>query len=532
MSVGKTNPLRQMMINMMYLVLTALLALNVSAEILLAFKTVNDGMLKTITAIDNQEKAIMESFKKLMETSKEAAIYQAKAVEVNKACDALWLYIENLKHAVVEESGGMEWKEKEKDSAYKNMKDLESVTRMMVNYNRGNLLQDEIGKTRAKIEEIVKSVPNIKNNWEGFEQKILIKKEEAKTPGKSWAQERFTMVPVIACVTLLTKIQSDVRTTQQNVNAELINQIGKLDFKFNTLIPVVKVTTGKSAVAVGEKYEAEILLAAYDSNQQPEIFLNGRPLEVKNGKATYTGTTGQQGSYKMNGEIVVTNKSTGQKTKYPYELAYDVFNAPAIISPTKMNVIYMSIDNPFSISVPGFRPTDVIATLSTGMGGALTPVAGKPGDFTVNIHEPKGVTKLENAIINVSVKLPGGGVKNAGKGEFRIKKVPAPVIYLGARNGGEISVAELRTINNVVARLENFAFDLQYKVTRYKFVYQPKRGGNSTSKDVQGSVIPQDIKGLMQSPGAGDMFIFYNVYAEAPGIGNKMLPGQVVLIIK
>jgi len=192
----------------------------------------------------------------------------------------------------------------------------------------------------------------------------------------------------------------------------------------------------------------------------------------------------------------------------------------------------MSINNPFSISVPGFRPTDVIASLSTGMGGSLTPVAGKPGDFTVNIPEPKGAVKLENAIINVSVKLPGGGVKNAGKGEFRIKKVPAPVLFLGAKNGGEVSPAELRTMSVVTARLENFAFDLSYKVTRYKFVYQPKRGGNAVQKDITGAQIPQEIKSLMTAPGAGDMFIFYNVYAEAPGVGNKMLPGQVVLIVK
>ncbi|NLJ07861.1 MAG: gliding motility protein GldM [Sphingobacteriales bacterium] len=531
MSVGKTNPLRQMMINMMYLVLTAMLALNVSAEILLAFKTVNDGMLKTIALIDNQEKAVMDNFEKLKETTKEAALYQAKAVEVNKACDELYAYVENLKHLIIEESGGMEWNAKENDSAYKNMKDLESVTRIMVNNKRGDALQEEIGKTREKLEEVAKSVDNIKKNWETFEPKIIIKKEEAMTPGKTWAAERFHMVPVIACVTLLTKIQSDVRTTQQNINTELLSQIGKLDFKFNTLIPVVRVTTGKSAVAVGEKYEAEILLAAYDSNQQPEIFLSGKPLEVKNGKATYVGSTASQGSFKFSGEIVVTNKSTGEKTKYPYELAYDVFNAPAIISPTKMNVIYMGLENPFSISVPGFRPTDVKASISSTAGGSITPVAGKPGDFIVVVPEPKGQFKLENAKINVTVNLPGGGIKNAGSGEFRLKKVPAPVPYLGSKSGGEISAAELRTINMVAARLENFAFDLTYRVTKFKMVYQPKRG-NAQFADGNGAQLTNEMKGWMTAPGAGDMLIVTNIWAEAPGLGNKQIPGAVVLTVK
>lgn len=526
MSMGKTNPLRQQMINMMYLVLTALLALNVSSEILLAFRTLNNGMESTIVLLDTKKGQSMAAFEALIGKSAEARDFHAKALQVNKVCDNLYNYVDGIKQLIIKESKGMKWDEKEKDSVMVGFSDLETVTRLMVEQKKGDGLQDEIAKARKDLEAIVKTVSVI--NFDQFQSNILIKPETAKNDKKEdWAKERFNMVPVIAAVALLTKIQQDARTTQSNIIDALLGSIGKLDFKFNKLIPVVRVTTGKSAVSVGEKYEAEILLAAYDSTQQPKIFLGGRELEVKDGKALYVGSTGSQGSFDSPGEIVVTNKSTGEETKYPFRLAYDVFNAPAIISATKMNVLYIGLDNPVSISVPGYRPQDVIATMTAG---TLTGVAGKAGDFTAKIPDTRGKDKI--AIISVSVRTPDGGVRAVGKQEFRIKQVPTGTPFFGTlKNGDKAKTASL-TLNNFIAvRLENFPYDLTYKVTKFKMLYKPKRG-NFEDIIITGPSLNQRMKELCRGAQPGDLIIFYDIYASAPPFFPEKNCGAIMITVE
>ena len=154
MSVGKTNPMRQMMINMMYLVLTALLALNVSAEILKAFQTVNDGMTKSIELIDQKKGQTMEQFANLMSKSATAASaedFNRRANNVNKICDDLYDHVENLRKRVIWESGGQDPEEDTEittDSLMRDMKNLEVAPRLFINLGLGDLLEEKIGESR------------------------------------------------------------------------------------------------------------------------------------------------------------------------------------------------------------------------------------------------------------------------------------------------------------------------------------------------------------------------------------------------
>ncbi|MFC2114288.1 gliding motility protein GldM [Bacteroidota bacterium] len=527
MSVGKTNPMRQMMINMMYLVLTALLALNVSAEILKAFSTVNKGMVKSIELIDLKKNQNMDQFAKLMAKTPDAVKeYYDKANEVNVICNALYDHVKTIRDRIVFETGGMIFKEEEGDSVMLNDKDLEIAPRLFINDGLGDELQEKIKNSREELIKIVSSVPGMEDQakLEAFLPSITVKAEEPMRADKTWAEESFNMVPSVAAVTLMTKIQQDIRTTQANILDKLINSIGAEDYKFDKLIPVVTVTTGKSAVAVGEKYTAEILLAAYDSKQQPKIFLDGEELEVVDGKAIFEGNTSSQMSVTKNGEIVVSKKGTEQEDKYEFVLAYDVFNAPAIISATKMNVVYIGLPNPMEISVPGYRPQDISATMS---GGSLKQES--PGKYIATVPDTRG--KVREAIINVSVRQPDGGTKFVGKSTFRIKKVPSPQPYFGSKVSGEIGVAELRMVNFISVRLDDFPFDLKYKVTKFNFVFQPKKG-NANPQSSNGPSLTQAMKSTLSSPQKGDMIIIANVWASAPGLGNKQLPGSIVLTVK
>ncbi len=525
MAVGKTNPLRQQMINMMYLVLTALLALNVSAEILKAFQTVNEGMRKSINLMDSKNEVTMKAFDKLMKTSPATTKeYYDLAERTNKIADELYDYIQNWIDRVIEESGGteIEGKGEEAREVMKGMKDLETCPRLFIEEGYGDEIEKKVNEARQQFIDIISQVKTI--DVKAFEPNITLKAEKRSAASKSWAIESFHMVPAIAGVTLLTKIQQDIRTTQANILDALYNSIGAADMTFDELIPVVK--ADKTSVAVGEKFTAEVLLAAYDSKQQPEIYIDGKKYEVKNGKAIYEDVPTSQGSVEKEIKIVVKNKKTGESKEYLGKLAYDVFMAPAIISATKMNVVYIGLQNPISISVPGFRPSDIIATTSFG----TLKSAGKPGDYLLEVPDTRG--RVREVVITAAVKLPDGGTKVMGKKNFRIKNVPKPTPKFGSKESGEISPGEIRLVNFITVVLEDFAFEgLKYKVDKFRFIYQPKRG-EARIVNGKGPRLTSQMRSLLSSPQRGDRIIIDNIYASAPGVGQKRLGSSIVLTVK
>jgi gliding motility-associated protein GldM len=404
---------------------------------------------------------------------------------------------------------------------------LEIPTRILVEEGNGDKIEQEVEKTRGKFMNVLKGVKGL--DPEKFEKSsITLKIEAPKKGNKSWAAFTFNMVPNIAAITLLTKIETDIKTTQSNILDALLNSIGKEDFKFDQLIPVINVVSGKSAVSVGEKYEAEILLAAYDSKQLPEIFLGGRALEVKDGKAVYTGSTGAQGSFDIPGEIVVKNKSTGEVKKYPYRLAYDVFNAPAIVSPTKMNVLYAALENPISISVPGYRPQDITARI---VGGGTLRADKNPGDYLAAIPDVK-TQRISEVTIVVSVNS-GGASRQIGQGtKFRIKPVPKPIAYFGSKTSGDISAGEIRLINFISVRLDDFAFEgLKYTVKKYKLFYVPKKGNAQPFEATSGALTSQ-MKQALAAPGKGDVILITEVWVNFPGSSDQLLPTALSLTVK
>jgi gliding motility-associated protein GldM len=509
---------------MMYLVLTALLAMNVSAEILKAFETVNEGMYKSIDLINLKNDMTMNMLKKLYETTPGAVKpFYDKAIEANKISDDLFKMIDKIKDQIITEGKGIN----PETGQVADQANLEIPTRILVEEGNGDKIEQEVGKTREKFINVLKGIKGI--DPEKFaNSSITLKIEKPKSGNKTWAAFTFNMVPNIAAITLLTKIQGDIKNTQSNILDALLNSIGKEDFKFDQLIPVINVTSGKSAVSVGEKYEAEILLAAYDSKQLPEITLGGRQLEVKDGKAVYTGNTASQGSFDIPGEIIVKNKSTGEVKKYPYRLAYDVFNAPAIVSPTKMLVLYAALENPVSISVPGYRPQDITATIVGG--GTLKPDKN-PGDYLAVIPDIRQQV-IKEVKINVFVKTPQGGSRQIGTGTtFRIKQVPAPVAYFGAKDGGEITLGELKLVNFISVTLKDFAFEgLKYTVKKFKFVVASKK--SSSFFEGTGPALTPQMKSAIAAPAKGDMIIVTDIYASFPGSSDKRIPGAITLTVK
>ena len=527
MAAGSQNPLRQAMINMMYLVLLALLALNVSAEVLKAFATVHDGIQASNESITQKNESTMGRFEELMENDRERTVkHYKKAQEVRRLTEELSRDIDTLKDYVIQKSGG--YLEGDSSKALAGAKNLDIGTRILVEQGNGDELQEDINNTRDSLISILKTYnqDTIQANDINLERVRSQLPLQAKDPPdgpdnkNSWAAANFQMVPVTAAVTLLTKIQNDVKNSESEVLSTLVSQVGSSELSFDKITPIVK--TDKSAVSVNEQFEAEIMLGAYSTTQDPVVTVDGEKLEVSRGMATYKTTPSSPGSKKVPFKMKITNPSTGEKQVLKEEIEYSAFNAPAIISPDAMNVLYKGLDNPVTVSVPGYKPNQIRANITKG------DLKKKASGNYIATNLPQA----RKTYINVSIALEGGKTKSIGKKEFRIKPVPKPTPYFGSKASGTISRGEVGIVNAIVASMgDGFAFEgVKYVVSHFRLTYVPKRG-NFKEATNNGPRLTSEMKNMLSDPKPGDKIIVDNIEAKGPD-GVKNLPSTIVLTVE
>ena len=336
MAAGSDNPLRQAMINMMYLVLLALLALNVSAEVLKAFDTVHAGIQASNESISQKNASTMQRFEKLLENNRERTIkHYERAEKAKMLTDQLNHYIDTLKNHIIHKSGGYL---EEDTSILVGAKNLDIGTRLLVQKGNGDTLQRKINRTRERLIDVLDdynqdTVAANDLNLKRLKDRIPLKAEDPpKGPDhkNSWAAANFEMVPVTAAVTILTKLQSDVKNTKSEILSTLIDQVGSSEISFDVFEPIVK--TSKSAVSVNEKFEAKIMLGAYSSTQNPEITVNGKKLKVESGQGKFSTIPKSPGEKQLPGEITIKDPSTGKDKSFDFNVNFSAFKAPAIIS--------------------------------------------------------------------------------------------------------------------------------------------------------------------------------------------------------
>lgn len=536
MAGGKETP-RQKMIGMMYLVLTALLALNVSAEVLEAFGNITRGIDETIkvTAVKNAE--LYGLIQQRVSTSgddENAKKVGERLKQVKPIIEDLDSYLLELKKKMVEEDGDQTWdmyiNGSEDNDPLKliDPKNIDVSTRILVEKapnqpkSGGEELMEKINGTRTKLVALFEGLKGVDEAKKAeLESQLTLRAEddpnEKETAKKDWEYKTFNSIPRGAAIALLTKYQNDLQNAEGEVLKKLMEQISVGKLEVSELVPVVKLA--KSALAVGEKVDAEIFLAARIGGVVPQISVDGKKIDVDpiTGVGKYSAPASSQGSKKAKVDIQVVDTKTGESKPYPTVMEYEVFNSPAIVSADAMNVLYVGLDNPMSISVPGFEPDKVSATLSPSSVGTL--VRGKkPGEYIAKI---KGRSR-EGAKINVSVKTANGTISK-GSTPFRTMNVPSPNAMLVGKSGGTISTGALKVANQVDVVLDGFVFEgIRYKATEFKYIYKPKRG-NTVSNKAAGNRIPGDLKNAMNLAKPGDILIIYEIKASSPGLGQVQL---------
>ncbi|KAB2868689.1 MAG: hypothetical protein F9K37_09750 [Bacteroidales bacterium] len=531
MSHGKETP-RQKMIGMMYLVLTAMLALNVSSEVLEAFVLVDNGLSRTTDNYRVKNEKIYTEFDNAMLVNPvKVGPWKQKSDEIKSKAKEIYDYVQNLKIEIVKASEGEETPAvvdniviSEKIEA---KSDLDVAAKILIGLE-GNGKAFELKRKIIDFREyIVKQIDPDKgaeliNSINGI---LNTDDPPVKEDGthNSWESARFEHIPLISVMPQLTKVQVDILNTEAEILNYLLSRIGASDFKFNVLKATVIPTS--SVVFQGTDFKAEVFLAASDTTQQPRIYLcrydstfnsvtkeyeykpigseENIPVD-KNGKGQFTRRAGNTGSMSWSG-LIEMKAPDGTVVRKPFKHSYVVIPPNVVIAATKMNVLYLGVDNPLDISIPGVPPDKVSATIS---GKGLIKQVGS-GSY---IAQPgAGSNSCEITVYaDVERRKQAMGTKT-----FRVKKVPPPFPKVIGVTGKNVEKNQLAASLGVVAEMPpDFDFELKYKVVGFKL--SSTVGGFLQEKESTSSRFTDEQKKIINSLRTGNQVAITDVKAVGP----------------
>jgi gliding motility-associated protein GldM len=457
---------RQKMINMMYLVLTALLALNVSVEVLNAFKTVNNSIQKSNGVVDLKNQATYAAFDANLnnpQTAAKAQVWAPKAGEVKKLSSDLTKYIESLKEELINESNPQmkDGKKEFTDGA------LDPATRIFDREGNGKILYGKLVKFKSDLLDVLDP-----SHYPDQPQTVLddLKKTKADfanglpldlriPPSQSgnvstgdtvhdWTINYFHMTPTIAALTILSKFQSDIKNSESQVVDYLYKQIGTVKLIFDKFEPLVG--TNATYLMPGDELDVNAGVGAFSAAAKPTIYVNGAEQQLNaEGVAEYKTKVSSTGTVNVKIEYY---KPDGSKDVITKDIKYTVGQpSGASVFLEKMNVLYVKEDNPVKISGGSVGREKVHVTFTNG---EITNTGGD--DYNVVPTTP-GEGKI---IVNAAGKIT----------EFpmRVKYLPNPTGFVGTHMGGSISSAEFKAVGGLQAKLNESEFQSAFRVVSYK----------------------------------------------------------------
>ncbi|MCC7233398.1 MAG: gliding motility protein GldM [Bacteroidia bacterium] len=523
MAQGKLSP-RQKMINMMYLVLTALLALNVTKEVINAFVTINQSVELSKNNLDRRNQNTYAAFSQAM--SVDAAKYKSvndKANNVKKGANDLVKFIEDLKAELIRETDGLKPDQPVPPLPdMKNKDNYDTPTRIMVGDN-----QDGKGAKASDLKKRIEAFKNViiqnapAGTQEDYKSRLEVQlntndPKKAEDGKRTWEMLSFYHNPVVATVALLTKFESDVRNAESQVIDELLTSVDKNIVKLDKLN--AKVIPNSTVVTIGSDFTADVFLSATSSTMAPEVYIGAtydsakktmvggsdKPLPVEGGYAKYVDHPGSEG-VKQWGGVIRVKKPDGTYDYYPFSSSYVAQKPNSVVSAEKMNVLYIGVDNPMAISVPGVS-NDKVKVSIEGSGGSL-----KPNSAAGAGHYIATVGSVGKATIKVSADM-AGKVTPMGSFEYRVKRVPDPVATIAGKKEGVINKSVLMA-GTLIPQLENFDFELFFRITGFKMSVVGK-GRDPMEFETQGNQLTPNMREALSKSRAGDKIYFEYIKAR------------------
>lgn len=536
MAGGKETP-RQKMIGMMYLVLTALLAMNVSKDILNAFVTINESLVKTNANFDAKNNITTNAFSlAMLNDERKTKPFATAATAIRTKAKALDKFIIELKSELFEHVEKVEKATADTiQLARVGSKDNYDIpTHFLIGDNpekangKAIELKEKIDNFRKDVLGLIKATVKKPGAAANFESGLGLKTERVYSLFEemevSWENDLFYHVPLAAVIAHLSRIQNEIKNCEGDAINLLFSEISAADFKFDTL--AAKVVAPTSYVLTGNEYTANLFVAAFSTTQNPQVWLgevdsvtnsikgpiDSTSVEVTKGIGRYIVKAGAEGLQKYSGLIRVKSPDNTYKS-YPFKSEYMVARPAASVSPDKMNVFYIGVDNPVTITAAGVAPSDLSPTMS---GGSLTKASGA-GQYIVRV---KGGNE---ATVSVGAKINGNN-QNMGSFKFRVKRVPDPVAFFAGRKGDDkISRAELKVTPGVLAKLENFDFDLKFDVKSFD-ISMSVGGSIAIASSSSNRITPEQLN-LLNNAKPGSKVYIENVKAMGPDGTMRKIPG-------
>jgi gliding motility-associated protein GldM len=490
---------RQLMINLMYLVLTALLALNVSAEVMNAFFSLDKGMKSSRDIVEKNNESLIAGINTQAEAypKPENLKYRDNAKEANQVAEDFVKYVESVRQRLFDLAGGENPKV---PGQPKDIRNKDITTRMFVlgmdgQEGVGFELERKIKETREKMLQLADNDPAVAASLP-----LDVEPLPEGTDKKNWADFKFRQMPVAAIFPILGKIQSDAKNSATAVLNYAAGKIGGIDIKFDEFEPVI--SAPKGYVISGDKYEADIFLSARSSTANNiSISAGGSSLPVSDGKGHYVVNTSGAGTKQYEVSISVKNPIDNSVKVYKKTFEYEVGLRSASVQLDKMNVFYIGVDNPITVSAAGVSTNE----LKVGANGvSLNKVGGSK--YIVRATTPG----------EASITLSGGGLPPT-RFDYRVKRIPDPVPLLGAKHkSGAMANGEFRAQGGVSGVLQNFDFEAKCDVMGFELTYLPKRQ-DPISKQNSGARWSGDNASMIQKAKPGDSYFFDDIKVKCPG---------------
>ena len=508
------------MINLMYVVLMAMLALNVSTEVLNGFSIVEESLKRTTQNSTLENLAIYDDFAvQMKQNPQKVKQWYDKSQEVKRMSDALYNLADELKQAIVVEADGKNGDVRN----IRNKEDLEAVNQVMLapGRGRGQELFETINAYRANMLKMVTTTRQKKLIVSNLSTEIP---KDAVAMGKNWQEYMFESMPAAAAVTLLSKLQSDVRYAEGEVLHTLVQNIDVKDIRVNSLEAFV--IPNSQTIVRGDKFSAHIVMAAVDTTQVPDIYIGNQKVTLQDN--LYERICGTTGDFTLAGYLETVN-GNGEKVRRDFSQKYTVVDPSATVSADLMNMLYAGYNNPISVSVPGVPLSKVQASMTNG---TLQPVG--PGKY---IARPSKIG--QDATITV-ISTNTGRPQQMGQYTFRVRKLPDPTPYIAMKDehgnptrykGGGLAKGQLVAADAIGAAIDDGILDIGFRVQSFETVFFDNMG-NAVPMASDGAAFSSRQKDTFRKLTRNRRFYVSRVTVVGPDGLTRTLQNPMEIIVK
>lgn len=525
---------RQKMIAMMYLVLTALLALNVSKEVLNAFLVVNDSLVLTNQTFAEKTEDLHRTFEnRYMINQARVGPYRERALQAKAYSDEIREYINDVKWRLIAEVEGISY-----DSAkVAPVSQLRSVDNYLTptTFFMGGSTDGSEGEgwvLMEKINEYRENMLSILTEHERERIRIGLQTDGHYTDRDgvrlNWVQYNFYHTVLAANLAILNRIITDIYNAEFDVVNHLLIAIDAGDFRYDEI--ALRVLPRSNYVFLGDKFEAEIVVAAFDTSQDPEVYImegvdylpeseinRAKRLRGEGGKVNLSLPAVSVGPKKFAG-IFRTVNPLGDTNVIHFNSQYQVAQTQATIAASRMNLLWSGVDNPIEIAAPGVPLESLRVSISPGE----IRSDARPGHFIVTVPPP---TTAREAIVTVSAIINGQMVQQGVK-DFRIRSLPNPTPEIAGRGSGSIDRAELARSVGISASMQGVEFDYSFEVISFRMI--AISGGRSVNFNSDSFRLTPDMIARIGNLNRGDNVIFEEIRVRGPE-GTRLLPTSITL---